>query len=92
MGGFGMVPVPGNIVLEEVANFEQWHPAVGVGCFALNALFMQLHGLSCPDRPPQRCSHEPDSNACDGGSNLTSAVTVTAVFSDCRNARIRIWT
>ncbi len=34
--------VPGNVVLEEVANFEQWHPAFGVGCFALHALFMQL--------------------------------------------------
>ncbi len=34
--------VPGNVVLEEIANFEQWHPAVGVGCFALHALFMQL--------------------------------------------------
>jgi hypothetical protein len=34
--------VPGNVVLEEVANFEQWRPAVDVGCFALHALFVQL--------------------------------------------------
>ena len=33
--------VPGNVVLEEVANFEQLHPRVGVGCFALHALFIQ---------------------------------------------------
>jgi hypothetical protein len=35
-----------------------------------------------PDRPPSQRSHEQERNACDGGSNSTSAVT--AVFSDCR--------
>jgi hypothetical protein len=48
--------VPGNVALEEVANFEQWYPAVGVGCFALHALYMQLvsrqAALSAPHSAP----------------------------------------
>ncbi len=35
----------GNVVLEELAHFEQWHPGVCVNCFALHATRVQTGRL-----------------------------------------------
>ncbi len=35
----------GHVIIQEVTNFEQWHPAVSVGYFTLHAVPRTLHTM-----------------------------------------------